>query len=553
MASNEHVVEPVIAEDGSVHYSTVMSPSCEKSVAVCFKVPTRIIPVIFVPGVMGSNLSDMALKPEPVWLADSKLRMAEWIKQGASKRKMILDPKKTMVFDGGAIPQGTVQSDAELKRRGWGEVANMSYGEFLAWLENALNDVHPGTDHGRNGLRAELMKKAVTDPLNIDVLTYNEVRLSYRYRFPVHAVGYNWLQDNAESAKRLHERIEYFMGYYRSRSGYMCEKVILVTHSMGGLVARHYSEILNYRGKVLGIVHGVMPATGAATAYKRVKAGTDGDWGTRHVLGIDAPEVTTVFAQSPGALQLLPTTEYGKGWLNIRDGDQFKSLPETEPYSEIYLQQKRWWGLVSDELLNPLDAKKSKVAQDWAAFAAIIREKVQPFHMGNIGADGKNDNTGIAGKYHANTYAFYGDDPQLKTWGNVAWRRARPLHPGFWNVPPIPIDDELNKGAADDSGMGSQIVEVPSNGGPSRGAGPLNVWPSRNEFVLQDADENGDGTVPRRSGAAPSRHAKVCVPYAGVDHEGAYKNEAQRRFALWAITKIAFSVRHTSMAYKDFK
>jgi hypothetical protein len=101
--------------------------------------------------------------------------------------------------------------------------------------------------------------------------------------------------------------------------------------------------------------------------------------------------------------------------------------------------------------------------------------------------------------------------------------------------------------------MGSQTVEVPSNGGPSRGAGPLNGWPSRNEFVLQDADENGDGTVPRHSGAAPSQHAKVCVPYAGVAHEGAYKNEPQRRFALWAITKIAFSVRHTSMAYKDFK
>jgi pimeloyl-ACP methyl ester carboxylesterase len=135
------------------------------------------------------------------------------------------------------------------------------------------------------------MEKAVADELNIAPLSYDEVRLSYRYQFPVHAVGYNWLQDNADSAKRLHERIEYFMDYYRSRFGYTCEKVILVTHSMGGLVARHYSEVLDHRDKVLGIVHGVMPATGAATAYKRVKAGTDGDWGTRQVLGLMRPRL----------------------------------------------------------------------------------------------------------------------------------------------------------------------------------------------------------------------------------------------------------------------
>jgi len=534
MASHERVIEPVIADDGSAHYPSRLSPSCDRSSAVCYKFPMRVIPVIFVAGIMGSNL--MNSRKRPVWLTDSKLGMAPWAGKDASNRKVILDPQKTAVYDGGAIPQGTIQSDAELKRRGWGEVANMSYGDFLVWLENALNDVYrPGTDYGRQGLRAQLMKKALTDELNLTPLSYDEVRLSYRYLLPVHAVGYNWLQDNADSAVRLHERIEYFMDHYRSNFNYKCEKVILVTHSMGGLVARHYSEALKtpdgkvgQRDKVLGIVHGVMPATGAAAAYKRAKAGTDGVPGL--IVGTDAGEVTAVFAQSPGALQLLPTKEYGNGWLQIRDGDQFISLPVTDPYDEIYLQRKKWWGLVSDPLLNPLDNQKVSTDQDWATFANLIQSKVQPFHMA------------ISGKYHPNTYAFYGDDAQLKTWGNVAWRRARPQSPGFWNVPPIPLRDELNKSAAYDSGMGSQTVEVPSYG-----------WRTRSEFVLQDADENGDGTVPRRSGAASSQYANVCVPYSGVKHEAAYKKEPQQLFALWAITKIAFSVRHTSMAYKDFK
>jgi triacylglycerol esterase/lipase EstA (alpha/beta hydrolase family) len=59
-------------------------------------------------------------------------------------------------------------------------------------------------------------------------------------------------------------------------SGRKCEKVILVTHSMGGLVARYYSELLDGdfgQKNILGIVHGVMPDRGAPMAYKRMKAG----------------------------------------------------------------------------------------------------------------------------------------------------------------------------------------------------------------------------------------------------------------------------------------
>ncbi len=58
-----------------------------------------------------------------------------------------------------------------------------------------------------------------------------------------------------------------------------CHKVILVTHSMGGLVARYYSECLTEPGpgrdKIYGIVHGVMPSIGAAATYTRMKRGTE--------------------------------------------------------------------------------------------------------------------------------------------------------------------------------------------------------------------------------------------------------------------------------------
>ncbi len=75
-------------------------------------------------------------------------------------------------------------------------------------------------------------------------LTTEEVALSYQYLFPVHAVGYNWLQSNMDSAQALADRIEKIIGDYKA-SGRKCEKVIPVTHSMGGLVARYYSELLD--------------------------------------------------------------------------------------------------------------------------------------------------------------------------------------------------------------------------------------------------------------------------------------------------------------------
>jgi hypothetical protein len=68
--------------------------------------------------------------------------------------------------------------------------------------------------------------------------------------------------------------------------------------------------------------------------------------------------------------------------------------------------------------------------------------------------------------------------------------------------------------------------------------------------VLNDADENGDGTVPVRSGRAPTRVAKVCMAVPGIDHEGGYKPDATRRFTLWAVTKIAQNVKGTSLEYK---
>jgi len=161
-------------------------------------------------------------------------------------------------------------------------------------------------------------------------LTKEEIALSYRYRFPVHVCGYNWLDDNAHSATHLNVRIRNIINRYR-KEGKRCEKVILVTHSMGGLVARYSSEVLGIRSLIFGIVHGVMPSLGAAAVYRRMKSGTENSGegalgflkglATSAALGSDGAEMTAVLSSAPGPLQLLPTAEYGNHWLKIKTGN----------------------------------------------------------------------------------------------------------------------------------------------------------------------------------------------------------------------------------------
>ena len=75
--------------------------------------------------------------------------------------------------------------------------------------------------------------------------------------------SYNWLQSNRLSARDMIARIDQVILPYYAKRGVRAKKMVLVTHSMGGLVSRAISRLENY-GNLLGISHGVMPATGAA-------------------------------------------------------------------------------------------------------------------------------------------------------------------------------------------------------------------------------------------------------------------------------------------------
>ena len=528
MAQIERDIPAVIEADGTVGYYSMTSPP-DNSIAVCEKVPDRIIPVIFVPGIMGTNLASLS-NDNPIWELDNKwLFGAAWIFKNGKQRKKLLDPANTRVSGDGKIPTGTKQPESELRRRGWGEVGHMTYGKFLVWLENALDDA----SSCKTGLRHELISRLVSDDPSVAPLTYDEVALSYKYLFPVHAVGYNWLQSNVASACRLDGKIKEIIEHYEDLKK-RCECVILVTHSMGGLVARYYTMCLSREkcrsasdapAPVLGVVHGVMPATGAGTAYKRMKAGTEGFMVGR-ALGKSAAEMVPVFAQSPGALELMPSSDYGRGWLQIRDRNQSMHLPESRNvYDEIYTVRDKWWGLCEDFRINPSDIRKTYIEQDWRRYVKLIG-RVRKFHAN------------ISKKYHPNTYVFYGDDLTKRAWGDVVWRQDQTYR--VINKDGRYPDNVAEGDVYVNYGKTQREVQQTAQG---EAIGAV--------YELQAACESGDGTVPLRSGQAPLGWVKVCIPYTNVDHEEAFDQEPQRLFTLWAITKIAYRVRETSMAYGD--
>jgi hypothetical protein len=274
-------------------------------------------------------------------------------------------------------------------------------------------------------------------------LTLDDIKKAGSFRFPVHACGYNWLDSNAKSAQRLKKKIEDVIKKYAEakdpdgKPAFECKHVIVVTHSMGGLVGRMAAKLLKYEGnedKILGVIHGEMPALGAPVLYRRMACGTEsawsfGDMAFSQMAGSTAPDTTPVLAYSPGAMQLAPTPDYPGSWLFaelIKNGrtQPLLSLPANkDPYGEIFLAKGKWYCPAVEEFLDPANQHKLKKNGPWGEFSRTVRE-ARLFHKGAVAEFEKQDEKEhfLGRYYHPNTYAHYGADPEKATFPAIRWR-----------------------------------------------------------------------------------------------------------------------------------
>lgn len=535
--------------------------------------PMRVLPIIFLPGIMGSNLRMSAVQQKKMgrtnniaWRPDSIAQANKLLRGNAAMRQTQLDPETTEVdeYDKSRHPTGdatetaderhdvvmvrhnvpldvginspllmddpiTVKprksKDQKARERGWGEVFYKSYQTILELCEQRLNTAFSAgklDNWWRHIVNVPPTEWQAHSQPNLAPLDEPTLRKAVNNCwFPVHAMGYNWLQSNRHSGIRVAERINHLIRQYQDQ-GFQCEKVIIVTHSMGGLVARAliHPKMGNLNEKVLGIVHGVMPAIGAGAAYKRMRCGFE-DPGlismsplssvTAKVLGNFGPEVTAVLGNAPGGLELLPSQGYGNDWLRVtQKGKILKSLPKNgDPYEEIYKLRNKWFGLIREEWINPA-AKRSK-----SSFQNTCEhlDKAKAFH---------NE---IAHTYHALSYAHYGADPNRAAWHSVVWELDNDAKVA--NVEMLSI--------ASDNGQGSLRLSDPNQPplggviGPAFGA------------TMQGPSDAGDQTVPLHSAEHQLRSGKFRGVFrqSGYEHQDSYKDDRALRATLYSLVQIA--------------
>lgn len=546
-------------EHGNDTAQSVLTGTNLKVRALCLTTPDLVVPVLFVPGIMGTRLK---IKNQPKGLAwcppesnlDAIILVLRHLAKSAADRQKVLDPNNTEVDDNGpAYPDESSKAllaiapgatDAErAKWRGWGQLYGKSYAEILTLLERSLALVFDPASQGKELTptwktlvmeRQDAAKLGAQKPFT--PLEEDHLRDAADVLYPVHGVGYNWLRSNKESGERLAQEIERITAHYRSK-GKACEKVIIVTHSMGGLVARACAQMPGMADRILGIVHGVMPAIGAPATYKRIRAGFEDV--EQILLGRNAKECTAVMANAPGPLELLPTSQYktqsdkgARHWLRASYSKvNMQGVPEEvetllgdgDPYADIYLNNsENWWKLIKEELIDPAGKEEREKARRDGKEPVEEDADNPDFYKFRSNMDAARKlHDWIENKYHMNTYAYYGADPKQLSWNEVHWKAEKS------------VDGDIKSALlADDDFNGTVSLSFKEK--------------SKFRFEIQKGLGPGDGTVPAESGAAPTPHAVQIFRHEGrakghesYDHQNSYKAKIAQAVTLYSIIKIA--------------
>ncbi|UWQ79081.1 hypothetical protein K3725_17565 [Leisingera sp. S132] len=389
---------------------------------------------------------------------------------------------------GGALTQERID-------RGWGGLMQGSYASFMMWLD--LTAETPAAGQVPKGC--------------------------FNLHYEAWAHPYNWTDDNLNSGKKLGETVDRAVAETEQKyqgTDVLVLKPVIVTHSMGGLVSRAYTQIHGGAGKVHGVIHGALPCEGAPAAYKRIVAGFEGSGvqGTveRWVLGANQQEATATAANMPGVLELLPN-QFHKGtdgrtdWLRVtgRTGANICSKPASNPYVEIYLNQSDWWKLIEIEHLNPGENSR----KTFESFQLQLR-KAMSFHA-KLGPSA----------FHPNTRMFYASDTSHPAWDHIEWKQS--------GRQDSPASDAIRQSDGRGQIEWGQYFVHPA---PLYGGAPTFAADTR--YQLQPPEAAGDGTVHAGSGRYVSGPMSVATD-SGFEHQAAYDlTEARRLTAEWLFDMV---------------
>lgn len=497
----------------------------------------RVIPVILIPGIMGTKLRSTSLDkniwdpPTSTW--DELSTFFAYLFKNTKRRVAELDPKYTVVDDGIPSDSDAAHNIPIQTKRGWNALYKISYHPLMEHIENTLNSLRDEdfskmfriSPREYGGTKWDYGTGSDVSP---ESLTVDDYKIAVRYKYDVWGGGYNWLQGNDISADALWDFVETkVLPSYPESIINKQKKVILVSHSMGGLVARSLCK--KHKEQILGVIHLAQPASGAPAVYKRMRAGYEGL--EQVVLGRNAADVTGILCRAQGGLDLLPFANYdkpsnnyeaiGQPWLICSKETGKKSellhLPATgDPYTDIY-RLGTWYALLPDENLRYILLNDTATPDDFKKcrkkFTMIIDE-VQKFHES------------IANVYHPCTYAVWGEG---RNSASEAWRRIE------WKAKHYESRDN------DYSMFNSAQPKLHDNG---------NGYISHGEYsyFLKQHNGPGDGTVPDVSAQHQENWAKEYFVHGDKrgsqnqadcwEHQDCCINERVKWATLYSIVKI---------------
>jgi len=218
-------------------------------------------------------------------------------------------------------------------------------------------------------------------------------------------------------------------------------------------------------------------------------------------LGGSGDLITPIFANASGCLELLPNQQYGSGWLVVNYealGTKRKifSLPDAggSPYAQIYANGDQWWRLMHPGLVDP---GTHNLTASWGKYLDRLGV-AETFHED------------LGDYYHPLTYAHYGASSSKKAWKNINWTlvsltdvngiTAKAPSPDVAKNGMTLTRDNLQSFAEIQNKASAGLVMYADASGIGR---TTNYSGDAYRARIRDPDDEGDGTVPAHSGAAP--------------------------------------------------
>ena len=370
-------------------------------------IDTKICPIIFVPGVMGTRLR--LPNGSYKWDPDSAKEMIrlQWA-DGKTKRNIFDSDADAVVIDDEDI---YIEEGTSFK---FNPVAGIT--QYFT-IEERRKAREISLKQGFVSLVGDFYR-------NFLLKTHEKFK---DYGMPVYAVGYDWRQSNKKSGQgTLTPAINKILETEQA------ENCVIITHSMGGLVARAaIKQSKELEAKILGVIHVVQPVFGATVLYRRFFTGTIRRYDSTSVkpmariadkvlfdiLGGTPHEFGENMSSLQGPLELLPTNSYNhnqnnsEGWLRWEvnswetfDGSEpskFTSRHKDTDFSDVY---KEYAQKVKSEI-------SAAGLHNFHGYDFPVREKIMQkltvasaFHQ----LLGSNRRNGKEVFKHPNTYAIAG-------------------------------------------------------------------------------------------------------------------------------------------------